>query len=139
MEWFENEDFWRSFYGYMFSAERFAAAPDEVARILALTKCSGGNMLDLCCGPGRHSVEFAKSGFQVTGVDKSAFLLEKAREHASRAGASIEWVQEDMRNFVLKVLILPAACLPHSDTLLIQRKTYACCAIFIKVSKTTVY
>src|SRR5579871_2600441 len=100
MEWFENEDFWRSFYGYMFSAERFAAAPDEVARILALTKCSGGNMLDLCCGPGRHSVEFARSGFQVTGVDKSTFLLEKAREHASKAGVSIEWVQEDMRNFV---------------------------------------
>jgi hypothetical protein len=48
MEWFENEDFWRSFYGYMFSAERFAAVPDEVTRILALTKCSGGNMLDLC-------------------------------------------------------------------------------------------
>ena len=100
MEWFKNEDFWRSFYGYMFSAERFAAAPDEVARILALTNCSGGNMLDLCCGPGRHSVEFARSGFRVTGVDKSTFLLEKAREHASKAGASIEWVQEDMRNFV---------------------------------------
>lgn len=100
MEWFENEDFWRSFYGYMFSAERLAAAPDEVARILALTKCTSGSVLDLCCGPGRHSVQFAKSGFQVTGVDKSRFLLEKAREHASKAGVSIEFVQEDMRNFV---------------------------------------
>jgi SAM-dependent methyltransferase len=100
MEWFENDDFWRTFYGYMFSAERFAAAPDEVARILALTKCSGGSVLDLCCGPGRHSVEFAKTGFQVTGVDKSTFLLERAREHASKAGVAIELVQEDMRNFL---------------------------------------
>jgi SAM-dependent methyltransferase len=100
MEWFENEDFWRTFYGYMFSAERFAAAPDEVARILALTKCTGGSVLDLCCGPGRHSLEFTKAGFKVTGVDKSTFLLEKARQRAAEAGATIEWMQQDMRDFL---------------------------------------
>jgi len=37
----------------MFSDERFAATPDKVTRILALTQCSGGSVLDLCCGPGR--------------------------------------------------------------------------------------
>ncbi len=100
MEWFESDDFWRDFYPYMFSAERFAAAPDEVARIIVLARCRGGSLLDLCCGPGRHAVEFAKRGFQVTAVDKSPFLLERAREHASSIGASIEWIKEDMRNFV---------------------------------------
>lgn len=100
MEWFENDDFWRDFYPYMFSAERFAAAPEEVNRILALTGCNGGSLLDLCCGPGRHSVEFAKRGFQVTGVDQSTFLLDRAREHASQNGATVEWVREDMRNFI---------------------------------------
>jgi ubiquinone/menaquinone biosynthesis C-methylase UbiE len=64
MEWFENDDFWRDFYPYMFSAERFAAAPEEVNRIMALTGCNGGSLLDLCCGPGRHSVEFAKRAFR---------------------------------------------------------------------------
>lgn len=100
MEWFENEDFWRDFYPYMFSPERFAAAKDEVSRILALTQSSGGSLLDLCCGPGRHAVEFAHRGFRVTGVDRSPFLLDRARENASKAGASIEWIMEDMRNFV---------------------------------------
>lgn len=100
MQWFENEDFWRDFYAYMFSPERFVAAKEEVSQILALTKCSGGNLLDLCCGPGRHSVEFAQRGFQVTGVDRSAFLLERAREHASQTETAVEWVQEDMRRFV---------------------------------------
>jgi hypothetical protein len=38
MEWFENEDFWRDFYPYMFSAERFAAAVEEVNRITAETQ-----------------------------------------------------------------------------------------------------
>jgi SAM-dependent methyltransferase len=100
MEWFENDDFWREFYPFMFSDERFAATPDEVSRILALTQCSGGSVLDLCCGPGRHSVEFAQRGFKVTGVDRSPFLLEKAREHAAKSGASVQWIEQDMREFV---------------------------------------
>jgi SAM-dependent methyltransferase len=100
MEWFENEDFWRDLYPWMFSAERFAAAKDEVSRIIALTQCTGGKLLDLCCGPGRHAVGFAQRGFQVTAVDRSEFFLDKARKHASEAGASVEWVRQDMRHFV---------------------------------------
>lgn len=100
MDWFENEDFWRDFYSFMFSPERFAAAKDEVGQIMALTQCAGGRLLDLCCGPGRHSVEFAHRGFQVTGVDRSPFLLKRAREHASQANVAVEWVEEDMRTFV---------------------------------------
>ena len=99
MEWFENEDFWRDFYQYMFSEERFAAAKEEVSRIMELTQSSGGRLLDLCCGPGRHAVEFAQRGFTVTGVDRSGFLLDRARQHAAASGVSVEWVQEDMRNF----------------------------------------
>jgi len=100
MEWFENEDFWRDFYPFMFPAERFAAAREEVSRIVALTQCTAGAVLDLCCGPGRHAVGFAQSGFQVTGVDRSSFLLDRARELASQAGAAVEWIKEDMRSFV---------------------------------------
>ncbi|HKV91960.1 MAG TPA: methyltransferase domain-containing protein [Candidatus Angelobacter sp.] len=100
MEWFENEDFWRDFYEYMFSEERFAAAKDEVSRVIDLTHTSGGRLLDLCCGPGRHAVEFAQRGFAVTGVDRSVFLLDRARQHARASGVSVEWINEDMRRFV---------------------------------------
>jgi SAM-dependent methyltransferase len=99
MDWFENEDFWRELYPYMFSAERMSAAKDEVVRIETLTQCSSGKVLDLCCGPGRHAVEFALRGFEVTGVDRSAFLLERARGRASEAKVRVEWIKEDMRNF----------------------------------------
>ncbi len=99
MEWFEDEEFWRELYPYMFPAERFAAAPEQVAQVLALSGCSRGKVLDLCCGPGRHAVEFAKHGLEVTGVDGSQFLLDRARERARDAGVSAEWVQEDMRRF----------------------------------------
>lgn len=100
MEWFENEEFWHDFYPFMFSSERFAAAQDEVTHILALTECAAGRVLDLCCGPGRHSLELAKRGFTVTGVDHSRFLLDIARKRAAEAGVSVEWVSEDMRHFV---------------------------------------
>lgn len=100
MEWFESEDFWRDFYPYMFSADRFAAARDEVSRVMTLTGRTSGSLLDLACGPGRHAVEFAQRGFHVTGVDRSPFLLDRARENASQAGASVEWVMEDMRLFL---------------------------------------
>ena len=99
MEWFEDEEFWRALYPYMFPAERFAAAPEQVGQVLALSGCTGGKVLDLCCGPGRHAVEFAKSRLEVTGVDRSRFLLDRARERARDAGVSVEWVQEDMRRF----------------------------------------
>jgi SAM-dependent methyltransferase len=100
MDWFEDEEFWRELYPYMFPAERMTLAAEQVAQVLALTGVApGGTVLDLCCGPGRHSVEFAKHDFKVTGVDRSPFLLERARERAEEAGVSIEWVMEDMRSF----------------------------------------
>src|ERR1035441_7575659 len=99
MEWFEDEALWRELYPYVFPAERVAAAAGQVTQILALTGAAGGAVLDLCCGPGRHAVEFARRGFQVTGVDRSRFLLERARERADAAGVAVEWVLDDMREF----------------------------------------
>jgi len=99
MEWFQDEEFWRELYPYMFPAERFAAAGEQVEQILALAGTDGNKVLDLCCGPGRHAVEFAKRGWEVTGVDGSPFLLDRARERGTEAGVNVEWVLEDMRRF----------------------------------------
>src|SRR5579864_5024876 len=99
MDWFEEEEFWRELYPYMFPPERFAAAREQVDQLVALTGFQGRAVLDLCCGPGRHAVEFAQRGFAVTGVDRTQFLLDRARERASETGAVVEWVREDMRQF----------------------------------------
>lgn len=98
-EWFADETFWETFYLYMFSEEQFELAEEQVEKILALLDLNGGSVLDLACGPGRHSVALAKRGFTVTGVDLSPFLLSKARELAEAEGVQIEWVQQDMRAF----------------------------------------
>jgi len=37
-------------------------------------------ILDLCCGTGRHSIELAKLGYAVTGLDISEELLRIAKK-----------------------------------------------------------
>jgi SAM-dependent methyltransferase len=54
-------------------------------------------ILDLACGPGRHSIELAKRGYKVTGFDYSEYFLNKARIFAKQAGVNIRFVQGDMR------------------------------------------
>ena len=99
-EWFDNNAFWQELYPFMFTEERFAAAPVETQKALSLAKLNGKDVLDLCCGPGRCSIALAKAGFKVTGVDRTEFLLNKARARAREAKVRIEWVQMDMRDFV---------------------------------------
>jgi SAM-dependent methyltransferase len=42
----------------------------------------GGNLLDVGCGEGRHSVVAAQLGFKVTAIDYEPLALERAREFA---------------------------------------------------------
>jgi SAM-dependent methyltransferase len=44
-------------------------------------------------------VEFARRGFSVTGVDRTVFLLDKARGLAAERNVTVEWVEQDMRRF----------------------------------------
>src|SRR5215467_16003417 len=42
-------------------------------------------ILDLCCGQGRHSLEFARRGFpHVIGLDRSRYLIRLARKRAKQ-------------------------------------------------------
>ncbi len=88
-KWFEDESFWESFCPVLFPEEKLQASEEEVERILSLTGFRGRDVLDLCCGPGRHSVTLAKKGFRVTGVDRSPFLLALARTRAARERTSM--------------------------------------------------
>lgn len=56
-------------------------------------------VLDLCCGMGRHSLALADAGFQVTGVDLSDVLLREARE--LDADHRVRWCHADMRKIPL--------------------------------------
>ncbi|HEU0173590.1 MAG TPA: class I SAM-dependent methyltransferase [Blastocatellia bacterium] len=99
-EWFEDESFWSELYPFMFPEERFRLAEEQIEKVLALAGYKEGAVLDLCCGPGRHSLALAKHGIQVTAVDLSECLLRKAKEEAAKLNLEIEFVSDDMRHFV---------------------------------------
>ena len=52
-------------------------------------------LLDVACGPGRVARELARRGAQVTGLDISAALLAKAREHEQREPLGVTYLHTD--------------------------------------------
>jgi SAM-dependent methyltransferase len=84
----------------MFRPERVTAAVEDVDEIVALLDMKPeARILDLCCGVGRHSLELARRGFHVTGVDRTTKYLETAVQQAGEQGLTVECVQDDMRSF----------------------------------------
>ena len=57
-------------------------------------------ILDLCCGQGRHCLELARRGFkQITGFDRSRYLVRLARKRAKTEGLSVSFHEGDARRF----------------------------------------
>lgn len=54
-------------------------------------------ILDLACGFGRHSLEFARRGFDVTGVDITDAYIQDASRQASKEGLSARFLKMDIR------------------------------------------
>ena len=54
-------------------------------------------IIDIGCGTGRHSIELAKRGYQITGIDLSESQLARAREKAKEAGVTIDFQKHDAR------------------------------------------
>ncbi len=100
MEWFEHDDFWEMTYPFMFPETRIEKAEEDILSVLSLCGIEKGDVLDLCCGPGRFSIPLARMGYSVTGVDATDFLLNIARNRASIENVEVEWIKEDMRRFL---------------------------------------
>lgn len=55
-------------------------------------------ILDLCCGQGRHCLELARRGFKnVEGLDRSHYLIQRAKAHAKKEGLSLRFREGDAR------------------------------------------
>ena len=64
----------------------------------ALATPSGASLLDIPCGGGRHSVELARRGYRMTGIDLSADFLSLARAGAGDGQVEVDFRHGDMRN-----------------------------------------
>lgn len=66
-----------------------------------LPKDKNARILELCCGTGRLTLPIAKDGFDISGVDFTASMLDRAKTKASKAGLAVEFIEADIRNLVL--------------------------------------
>jgi SAM-dependent methyltransferase len=63
------------------------------------------------CGPGRHSIELAKRGYHVVGIDPSAAMISAAWSKAVEAGIFLDFQQVAGENFVSDTTFDAAICL----------------------------
>ncbi len=71
-----------------------------VTQFFVEEKIAGKKIFDLGCGPGYFSTILAKLGAYVTGIDRSAFLIDKANELKQRLKiGNIEFFQGDFLDF----------------------------------------
>src|SRR5947199_4503497 len=97
-----DSEWWRSWFGrgYLglydeYLAERTLVEIDRLEALLALRPPQ--RILDLPCGQGRHAIELARRGYDVTGADLSPYLLSVAEERGRAIGVRVRWLSADMR------------------------------------------
>jgi len=90
-KWYEA--FFEGDYYRMYSARSVLRVPEVTSRqvefiVESLQLAPGARVLDLACGHGRIAVPLAQRGYDVTGVDLSAFHLRLARQAAKRTAST---------------------------------------------------
>ena len=111
-EWFNDGEFWERFAPIIFDEKRWAEVAAVTSGVGHLARLNlygdqsrpspsegGPRLLDLCCGMGRLTAEFARLGFRPTGVDITQIYLEAARDDAAYEKLPIEYIREDVRSF----------------------------------------
>ncbi len=98
-------DWWRWIFNSIYlktdgdvidDAQITAKEVDLFLDILKLTQQD--KILDLCCGQGRIALELARRGLSnVEGLDRSRYLIQKAKAHNKKEGLSVRFREGDAR------------------------------------------
>lgn len=97
-EWFADSALWMQKRNIIFYRDRLLFTFMEVDHIIRLTNISGkASILDLCCGIGRHAIQFSRRGFEVTGIDITPEYLAIACDNARRENVPVDFLRGDMR------------------------------------------
>jgi D-alanine-D-alanine ligase len=105
LEEYVQQDWWRHiFNSFYLKTDADVVNDDKITqkevdlfeKILNLSP--EGKILDLCCGQGRHSLELARRGLQnVEGLDRSHYLIQKAKSQAKKEGLKTKFKEGDAR------------------------------------------
>lgn len=104
----------------------------DIEFYLEQARQAGGKVLDLACGTGRISIPMAEAGLDVTGIDLSPEMLERAKAKAEERGVAdrLRLMQGDMRNFDLgetfSIIMIPFRSFLHLLHIREQMKALSC-------------
>jgi SAM-dependent methyltransferase len=113
-------DWWQTFFSGAFvdwwlkatSPDQTRAEADFVEQALGVQPPA--RLLDVPCGGGRHSLELAGRGYEMTGVDISADFLKAARGQSAGGPGKVTWEQREMRDLPWQSAFAGACCLGNS-------------------------
>jgi 2-polyprenyl-3-methyl-5-hydroxy-6-metoxy-1,4-benzoquinol methylase len=100
--WYQTffDENWLTISSQTHPPEKSAAEVEFLVEELGLQ--AGQTVLDLPCGHGRHSVELARRGLRVVGVDLNEEPLERAYWAAREAGVKVDLRRIDMREIAFR-------------------------------------
>src|SRR5688572_18125156 len=75
----------------------FATRDAEIPFYRNLARHAADPILEVACGTGRLTLPIARDGADITGLDISRPMLERARAKAVAEGLSVGWVEQDCR------------------------------------------
>jgi len=74
----------------------------------------GARVLDLACGTGRHTIELAKKGYDMVGLDYSMVMLKCALANAQASKQIIKFIHGDMQKLSFKAIFDAVYCVQTS-------------------------
>ncbi len=97
-EWWKTlfDEKYLNTYVDILTPERTLAQVAFLVKVLHLKK--GAKILDVACAHGRHAIELARRGYNVTGLDFSKHFIGLAKEEASKRKIKVTFVRGDMRD-----------------------------------------
>lgn len=100
-----NPEWWKEVFGDQYlesypTEKMVENAESETEKIMNLIPVQRGvKVLDVGCGYGRHSIQLAKMGYEVVGLDYSLQYIKMAKGQAKENGLhNVKFLKEDMRN-----------------------------------------
>lgn len=101
------------FLGPAYLRNAFTKGTDQEVGFLveALDLAPGTRVLDIGCGPGRHSLALARRGIECVGIDRSEHFVALAREAAAAEGLPARFEVLDVRDLAYDAEFDAAICL----------------------------
>jgi SAM-dependent methyltransferase len=89
----------------------FAQGTIQEVDFLETELAKGSRILDVGCGVGRHSLELARRGYQMVGIDITPAFVEIANKNARAEGLEAQFYRQDARGLKFESEFDAAICL----------------------------